>query len=155
MIRMLRTGAHLTIILLGLCSSASSSAAGWEAQVSGTAVDLHDITASHSSIDFAWACGDSGTIVATTDGGNTWARQETGTRQALRSIAFYELETTPVIAVGDSGVILYRAAADSMWRRIPSPTSASLRSVSDFGAMIVGDQGMILARARTMGFLGR
>jgi photosystem II stability/assembly factor-like uncharacterized protein len=144
MIRMFHTCAGFITTILVFWGTVGFSFAGWEAQDAGTAVNLHDITASHSSIEFAWACGDSGTILYTSDGGDTWTRQETGTQQALRSIAFYELEAGPVVAVGDSGLILMRTQNDSTWRRIESPTTESLRSVSDFGAMIVGDHGTIL-----------
>lgn len=51
----------------------------------------------------AWACGENGTILFTSNGGATWTLQESGTTATLWSIEFFEVAGGPVVAVGDGG----------------------------------------------------
>ena len=130
----------LGIMIAFIAAFAGPVAAGWNAQTSGTWVDLHDITANHSSINKAWACGDAGTIVATTNG-MAWTAQTSGTTANLYGIAFQELAGGPVIVVGEGGIILRTVDAGTTWTPIASGTTATLRHVTDFGFVIVGDGG--------------
>ncbi|MFZ5433711.1 MAG: YCF48-related protein [Calditrichota bacterium] len=105
---------------------------------------MNGVTANHSDINFAWTCGDRGTILYTADGGTTWITQESGTTANLYSIAFLEMIPGPVIAVGDSGIILKTSDNGTTWERLPSPTTRTLRDICDFSNFIVGDSGTIL-----------
>lgn len=122
----------------------SPAQAGWVMQNSGTTHNLNDVTANHGHIDFAWACGDHGTILYTSNGGQTWQEQASGTTADLHSLAFIEITLGPVMAVGDSGVILMTLDSGTTWERQTSPTSETLRCLSDDGRYIVGDQGTVL-----------
>jgi photosystem II stability/assembly factor-like uncharacterized protein len=106
--------------------------------------NLHDVTASHGDIDRAWACGEDGTILFTSNGGATWTPQVSGTTQTLYSIAFIELTGGPVITVGAGGTILMTTDGGQTWLPRPSGTTSDLRDVSDFGFFAVGDNGVIL-----------
>jgi photosystem II stability/assembly factor-like uncharacterized protein len=53
----------------------------------------------------AFVVGSAGTILRTTDGGDTWTRQESGTTHALHSVSFADANTGTV--VGDYGTILH------------------------------------------------
>jgi hypothetical protein len=53
----------------------------------------------------AWACGQSGVIIASTDGGVNWSPQFSGTQAALLKIWF--VNERQGWAVGNSGVILH------------------------------------------------
>lgn len=138
-------GAIRFAVLTAAFSCLSGSAlAGWDRQDIGTAVDLHDITASHSTNDIAWACGDSGAIFHTSNAGQTWIRQNSGTDLNLYAIAFQELADGPVLAAGENGTILRTSNNGATWQALSSGTTETLRAISDFGLIIVGDNGTIL-----------
>jgi photosystem II stability/assembly factor-like uncharacterized protein len=123
--------------------------AGWQVQNSGTMVHLYSITAAHGSIDVAWACGEGGTILYTSNGGLTWTPQNSTTTNTLYSIVFLEVIGNPVIAAGEGGTILRTTDLGTTWLSIPSGTTQTLRGISDFAASagghtIVGDSGIIL-----------
>ena len=59
---------------------------GWLSQTSGTSLNLHSVH--FASPHSGWACGDSGLVLNTTDGGGTWHRQNSGTLLPLTSIMF-------------------------------------------------------------------
>ncbi|MCA9755825.1 MAG: T9SS type A sorting domain-containing protein [Candidatus Eisenbacteria bacterium] len=128
-----------TLLLASTCL-----AAGWELQTSGTTVDLHGVTANHSDIDIAWACGDDGTILYTSNGGATWEEQDSGTSENLYAIAFQETQFGPVIAVGANGTIVRTQDAGVTWETIASGTTNTLRSISDFSGIACGDNGTVL-----------
>jgi len=65
-----KTMIYFTIITFSIVSLGFSQ---WEVQESGVANSLNDVCFVDSL--YGWAVGDSGTIIATTDGGNTWTRQ--------------------------------------------------------------------------------
>jgi photosystem II stability/assembly factor-like uncharacterized protein len=139
-----RTILTVVCILWSVVWFSHLAVAGWVRQNSGTVLNLNDVTSNHSEINEAWACGDSGIILHTTNGGTTWRRQLTGTTRNLYSLAFIEVERGPVICVGDSGTVLRTYYEDSVWQQIPVPTRLPLRCVSDDGSTIVGDSGIIL-----------
>jgi len=135
-----------TALLLAACVNgafASSCVAGWVQQQSGTANHLYDVTASHGAISRAWACGQDGTILFTSNGGATWTAQESGTTQTLQSIAFIE-EVGGVVAAGEGGTILQTSDEGQTWIPRDSGTAATLRDVGDFRWFIAGDGGVIL-----------
>lgn len=132
--------------LLALAAAAGPNvvrSAGWELQPTPTTVNLHSVNFEHSTDARAWACGDEGTILYTSNGGATWVRQETGTTANLHGIVFHE-ENGCVIAVGEQGTILRTTNNGTSWISIPSPTSVTLRDASDFRFYAVGDGGTIL-----------
>src|SRR5438105_14925340 len=57
-----------------------------------------------ASTTTAWAVGEAGTILATTDGGATWVVQTSGTNQMLDGVG--AASTTVAWAVGWNGTIL-------------------------------------------------
>ncbi len=73
----------------------------------------------YSALHFAdqnhgWAVGNSGTIIHTTDGGNTWEYQESGTGHDLRDIHFIDSRIGWV--VGDSATILRTTDGGQSWQ---------------------------------------
>ncbi|MEZ5065965.1 MAG: hypothetical protein R3B81_14625 [bacterium] len=119
--------------------------ATWAIRPSGTSVTLHDVSAHHGSGGMAWACGDQGTILKTTDAGVTWVALNSGTTVDLHGIAFLEANGSPVVAVGNGGTILRSLDFGDTWIPIASGTTADLEEISDFGHYIVGDGGTILS----------
>jgi len=137
----------LVVVLLPLwiaLSQPTIAEGGWVLNNTGVSVDLHDITVSHGDDDKAWACGEGGMILHTSNGGATWAQQASGTTEALYGIAFWEIEGGPVIAVGAHGTILMTYDEGATWTPRVSGTTEHLRDVSDFDFYISGDGGTIL-----------
>jgi hypothetical protein len=89
------------------------------------------------------AVGDSGTILRTTDSGETWVPLPVLTSQALRNISDF-----PVHAVGDSGTILHTTDFGETWTLEESPTTVRLHSISDAFSipLIAGDSGVVLRK---------
>jgi len=86
-----------------LSSRTSIAQPGWFQQVSGTTRNLNAI-ASAVYPGRIFAVGDSGTILLTSDQGETWSPVPTNTTLSLNAIGFANPDTG--FAVGDSGVIL-------------------------------------------------
>ena len=113
-------------------------ATGWETQPSGTTRTLSSVSASDAT--HSCAVGDGGTIVATTDGGETWSPQNSGTTADLNDVCFVGGGGGPDIgkgigvgrgwAVGDGGTILTTLNGGATWTRQTSGTSADLLAVT-------------------------
>src|SRR5216684_6752796 len=91
------------------------------------------------------AVGEGGTIVRTSDGGNTWTLQPSGTVHDLRGVSFVDAYTGT--AVGFSGTILRTADGGETWTQQTSGTLNDLYGVSFVDASIgaaVGAAGTIL-----------
>jgi photosystem II stability/assembly factor-like uncharacterized protein len=74
-------------------------------------------------------CGcENGTILRTTDGGNTWVSQTSGTTNALFSVSFTDVNHGT--AVGDYGTILRTTNGGASWVSQTSGTTNALNSVS-------------------------
>ncbi len=114
--------------------------ATWRAQVSGTSVALHAVSALSAAA--AWAVGESGTILFTRDGIN-WERQGAGGEGDLYGVT--ALDERHVWAVGEAGAVLYYDG--TTWSRQASGASVALRAVSAADAShvwAVGEGGTIL-----------
>lgn len=118
--------------------------AGWNIQLSGTSNDLYSVNFNHGNDDIAWACGENGTILFTSNAGVTWTLQKSGTTNDLFSIVFMETVGGPVYAVGEGGIILRTSNQGMNWSEVQSPVTKNLRDISDFNFIIVGDSGTIL-----------
>lgn len=140
----MRTFFIFTSFIFSIFVSGAVSA-GWQIQNSGTTVNLYSIVADHSNVrNTAWACGDNGTIVFTSNAGNTWTQQNSGTTNKLYSIAWLEVQGAPVIAVGENGLILRTLDKGQTWNVVPCPVTTTLRYIADNGTLICGDNGVIL-----------
>ncbi|MCP4728257.1 MAG: hypothetical protein GY863_24690, partial [bacterium] len=130
------------IILCGF----SNLSAQWSAQTSGTAQNLNDIFFINSNL--GWSSGANGTILATSDRGDTWSAQTSDTTVSLNGLFFTDANTGWV--VGDSGVILNTANGGTNWSTQTSDTTVTLNDIFFFDAntgWVVGDSGVILKTA--------
>src|SRR5213075_2321621 len=72
--------------------------------------------------------GEYGTIVRTTDGGNSWTIQASGTTQTLWAVSF--TDANHGTAVGEAGIIVGTTDGGDHWVTQPSGTTFQLRGVS-------------------------
>ena len=100
----------------------------------------------------AWAAGDGGLILVSTDGGATWnARHAAGVTETLRALHFPTAARG--WAVGDAGRVVATADSGATWapQAAPAGTTASLRAVrfapDAAHGWAVGDGATILATA--------
>ena len=117
---------------------------GWLAQSSGTTMALFDVCSSDAT--HAWAVGEAGTILATTDGGVTWSAQGSGSSADLHGVAFSDAAHGWV--VGDGGTILATTDGGVTWSVQTPGSSATLEDVACSDAThgwAVGFGGTILA----------
>ena len=130
-----------------LVATAAWAAAGWTAQSSGTASALSAVACT-SPLD-GWAVGAAGTILVTSDGGETWTAPTTPvpTTHDLAAVAF--ADAGHGWAVGAAGTILVTSDGGETWTAptTPVPTTHDLAAVAfaDAGhGWAVGAAGTIL-----------
>ena len=101
--------------------------------------------ASFTDANTGTATGDNGTIIRTTDGGNSWAIESSGTTNTLYGISFTDVNHG--IAVGASGTIVRTTDAGNNWSSQTSGTTNGLLAVSFTDAntgTAVGENGTIV-----------
>ncbi len=96
------------------------AADGWIELNSGVSVDLHGVVAIPPTTGKAqlWAVGDGGTIVRSTDGGDTWTQQDSGTTKNLYAIA-YDISPGYLLAGGEDGTLLLTSSNGASWSALP------------------------------------
>jgi photosystem II stability/assembly factor-like uncharacterized protein len=99
--------------------------------------------------------GDYGTIVRTTDGGNSWTVQVSSTTQKLWAVSFTDVNNGT--AVGEAGIILGTTDGGDHWVPQTSGTTLQLRGVSFAGDAIngtaVGEAGSLSRVGRGIHYL--
>jgi len=96
---------------------------------------------------YGWVVGDNGTILKTTNGGDTWVAQTSGTTANLLAVHFVNANRGWV--VGDGGVILTTSNGGATWTPEASGVTTNLRRVffvNETTGFAVGDNGLILKR---------
>jgi len=102
----------LVIVILFLTSQLSISQQQWQQLDSGTNIylfDLHFISGTTG-----WAVGDNGTILKTTDGGNSWIQQNGNTTRHLRSVFFLNDQLGWI--GGHNGILLKTTDGGNNWQ---------------------------------------
>jgi photosystem II stability/assembly factor-like uncharacterized protein len=95
-------------------------------------------------LNIGYVVGASGTILKSTDGGNTWVRQTSGTAWEFSSVYFLDDQAGWV--VGQQGTILKTSNGGTTWSAQISGTTLWLRSVSFIDAntgWVAGDEGVL------------
>src|SRR4030095_8204166 len=140
----------LTVSSLAACSGLLLALYTGQAQSRTVLTDSSKITGGLSSSQWVWqnplpqgnnlrgaffvdantgtVVGEYGTIVRTTDGGNSWTIQASGTTQTLWAVSFTNANNGT--AVGEGGVILRTTDSGEHWASQPSGTTLQLRGVS-------------------------
>lgn len=118
--------------LLSCCAKAQS----FTTLNTGVTLELKSISFADTNTGFA--CGDSGVVLKTTNGGAAWTRLTTGTKKPL-----WDIKVVPnsngqqVIALGDDGTIIKSTNAGTSWTAQISglPAGSFLFSVQCIDAM--------------------
>jgi photosystem II stability/assembly factor-like uncharacterized protein len=113
--------------------------------VSGTTANLNGVAQCRCYGSSAWAVGDLGHILNTTDG-LTWSPQVSGTSQNLESVSF--VNASDGWAVGKRGVILTTSDGGTTWSAQTSGTKGELDGVvfaDSLHGYAVGQNGVILS----------
>ena len=100
---------------------------GWLMQVSHTARNLNGVFFRADGRE-GWAVGDAGTIMHTTDAGNTWAAQVSRTTANLNSVSFPHPDSG--WAVGNFGTLLVSGNSGASWTRLTVGFGENLMDVS-------------------------
>jgi photosystem II stability/assembly factor-like uncharacterized protein len=119
---------------------------GWVKQESGTTENLESVDAIDANA--AWACGWSGTILKTVDGGDNWVAQDSGTT----TIDLYDISAVDedvAWAVGSNGKAVWTGDGGESWDdpATPAPGGINLAGVQAFDrdtAWMVGATGTVL-----------
>jgi len=109
----------------------------------GTSSDLKSVTFVNSTVGFA--CGTSGTVVKSTNGGLTWFNSNSGISSVqLNSISFNG--SNDGIVVGNNGTIYTTSDGGSSWNSVSSGTTRNLLKAKFFnnGITVVGEYGTLL-----------
>jgi len=121
-----------------------SSGGTWHEQALGVNVELRDVFAVSASR--AYAVGQSGSVLATLDGGTNWSPQSSGTTSFLRGVHF--VSSTRGWIVGDDATILRTTNGGGTWTAQTSPPSSGalygVHFVDSTNGTAVGDNGLIL-----------
>jgi M6 family metalloprotease-like protein len=100
----------------------------WKSRLSGTTNDI--LAVSFVNAHTGTAIGRFGTILRTTNGGETWTSQTSGTTENLYGVSFADANTGT--AVGLNGTILRTTNGGETWSSQSSGTTDNLFSVSVF-----------------------
>lgn len=106
---------------------------------------LNDFRSVASISTMSWACGTSGTVFHSSDGGTTWTMQTTGTTGSLEAIQFMDESTG--WSVGDNGVIIQTQDGGATWANRSVVTTENLLGVaftSTTNGIIVGTNGLFI-----------
>ncbi len=117
----------------------------WQALDSGTSENLNGVSFVDSQT--GWVVGNLGTLLATTDGGESWSAQEVG---AIDLAAVDFVNAASGWTVGAGGVILHTADGGATWSSQASGTAEPLTDVDFVDAAsgwAVGANGVILHTA--------
>ncbi len=97
----------------------------WSRQESGTTADLRGVWFVDSQR--GWACGDSGVMLNTVNGGETWQIQTSGIQFQLEDVFF--LDSMNGWACGDSGAIVRTTNGGRSWESTPTPVRSLLHGI--------------------------
>lgn len=122
--------------------SEDSIPAFWKSQTSGAFSTLNGTSFVNAST--GTVVGNSGTILRTTNGGQSWVSQSSGTGNNLNAVSFVDANTGT--AVGDGGTILRTTNGGANWISQTSGTASNLHGVAFTSSGIgsaVGDGGTL------------
>ncbi|MBR9974583.1 MAG: hypothetical protein KFF77_03300 [Bacteroidetes bacterium] len=138
----------MVLIVLAACTT-DTRAQGWsQALPTGTNQIINGIFSVSNQL--AIAVGSNGTIIGTSDGGNTWSSGTSGTTKNLRKVFVSGLTIPTITVVGDDGTILRSTNVGVTWTPWTSGVTLDLHDIfvhdptNGTTMTIVGESGVIL-----------
>ncbi len=120
----------------------------FEQKISGTTQQLNYVRVIQSTADnnTVMAVGNNGTIVRSTNTGNTWSVATPITSANLYGTDFNDVFSH---AAGDNGTVLWSSNGGANWSQVPSGTTRNLKAISrsnQIGSIVVsvGEKGSII-----------
>lgn len=104
------------MMALMLASASTMSQVSWQQQNSGTSVDLYAVQFLDANNGFA--CGASGTVLKTTDGGVNWTDVSPASTQPMQALSFVSANEGWVVAGDESGWPLPSSTSGEVWKTI-------------------------------------
>ncbi|MDX9759310.1 MAG: YCF48-related protein [Bacteroidota bacterium] len=139
----------VVVVALFLFAHGNALGQGWSQPLpTNTTRTLNGIFSVSSTMTIA--VGNAGTIIGTSNGGNTWASAVTGTSENLRKVFVSGLATPTITVVGDNGTILRSTNSGISWSTTTSGTTLDLHDIFVHDPLngttmtIVGENGVIL-----------
>ena len=126
-----------------LLMQSSGFAQFWQYQTSGTNEHLNGVFMLDAQT--GWICGNAGTLLKTTNGGQNW-NQVAVTGNNINSIVFKDVNIG--VAVCDNGVIIRTTDGGANWNAVASGTTKQFRKVSSGDGSLffaAGDSGLVTA----------
>jgi photosystem II stability/assembly factor-like uncharacterized protein len=117
----------------------------WRRRSTGTGRHLNAVAIAPGTRT-AWAVGDEGTILKTTDGGRNWSIQSSHTTRHLHAVI--AVDKNGAWAAGDEGEIRKTGDAGVTWSRADTPGAKHLRGICRSSEVVVavGDDGALVFR---------
>lgn len=134
----------ITFLIVIMSINVALAQINWHSQTSNTTQSLRSVCFLDQNL--GWAVGFNGTILHTTNGGDSWIIQASGTSNKLYSIVYF-LDPNNGWVVGEFGTILHTSDAGVNWSPQVSGTINLLGSIKFTNAntgFICGNNGTIL-----------
>jgi len=112
-------------ILLLLLLSSKTILTQWNQQQSGTTADLRGIWFVDSLS--GWACGDSGIVLHTSNGGQEWVKQNSTVSVKLEDVFFWDIQTGWI--AGDSGTVIHTTNGGISWNEQQTNVTSLLHHI--------------------------
>jgi hypothetical protein len=130
----------------GVALIRSGKTGEWKRALTGTGRDLNAVSIAPGT-ETAWAVGDEGTILRTTDGGQHWSIQSSSTTRHLRGV--FAVNENTAWVVGDEGTLNATSDGGASWRHMSSGAGGKhLRGICRSERLVaaVGDDGKLVYR---------
>ncbi|MCB0727697.1 MAG: T9SS type A sorting domain-containing protein [Ignavibacteriae bacterium] len=116
------------IILFSFLSNLCFSQQGWILQSTGTDDSLRSVK--FINYHTGWAAGTNGTIIKTTDSGNSWNIIFSGINADLNSLSpAISVSDTTLFISGDSGIMIKSTDLGNSWSQLTTGTKENLNSI--------------------------
>ena len=125
-----------------ILKSTSSNPINWTSWSSVTSNTTQNLNAIALDTSVAIIAGDNGTILRSSNKGNSWSVINTGFNNKLNSVYVFMFDFRKYWITGDNGLILKSTNAGLNWIQVPSGTTANLKSFTPY--IICGSSGTAL-----------